>query len=114
MTAYLVVRVDVQDWDKYREYMRHTPRVIAQYGGRFIARGGELETLEGEVQSERVVLLEFPSRAAARDFYRSPEYQAAKQLRAGGGAAQFVLIDGYPEADWDAAVAASRSLSLPT
>jgi len=39
VAAYIVAHVDVEDWDAYREYMRHTPRVIQKFGGRFIARG---------------------------------------------------------------------------
>ena len=61
MSAYLLVRVKVTDWDKYKEYMKVTPGVIEQYGGRFIVRGGDVETLEGPPETYRVVVVEFPS-----------------------------------------------------
>jgi len=72
MTAYIVAHVDIQDWDAYREYMRHTPRIIEKFGGRFIARGGEPVTLEGPEETLRIVLI--PDRAVGGD--RAGERQA--------------------------------------
>ena len=66
MPAYLVARVNVRDWTKYKEYMRHTPRVIAQHGGKFIVRGGSKITLEGPEDDLRLVVIEFPSVAQAQ------------------------------------------------
>ena len=60
MTAYLVIRVAVTDWDRYREYMALTPAALAKYQGRFIARGGESVTLEGPEETRRLALVEFP------------------------------------------------------
>lgn len=79
---------------RYSEYMKLTPGVIAKFGGRFIARGGESVTLEGPEEANRVVLIEFPTLAAAKDFYRSEEYRETKVLREGAATAQFLAIDG--------------------
>ena len=57
MAAYSIARVDVRDWDANREYIRHTPRVIQKFGGRFIARGGEAVKLEGPEETPRLVLI---------------------------------------------------------
>lgn len=113
MPAYIVARVAITDLEAYREYMRHTPRVIQEFGGRFIARGGEMLTLEGPQESLRLVLIEFPSLDQAKAFYSSPEYKRTKRLREGGGTAQFVAIDGYPIEDWRKAASESAKLSLP-
>lgn len=110
MTAYIVAHVDVQDWKKYREYMKHTPRCIARFGGRFVARGGETVTLEGPPEALRIVLIEFPSIEQAKAFYHSDEYVRTKTLREGGGSARFVAISGYDEAAWNADLAASRAM----
>lgn len=112
MSAYLVARVDVRDWDRYKEYMKHTPRVIAQHGGRFIARGGEKITLEGPEDALRLVLIEFPSMERAKAFYDSPEYKAIMKLREGSGSAHFVVIDGYLTDDWNSAVRESSQYSV--
>lgn len=113
MAAYIVVRVDVRDWEAYREYMRHTPRVIRKFGGRFIARGGETVTLEGPEETLRVVLIEFPSLDQAKAFYNSPEYARTKRLREGGGEAQFVALEGYTAEEWERAARESAELELP-
>jgi uncharacterized protein (DUF1330 family) len=94
MPAYLIARVEVTDWDRYHEYTKATPEAIARYGGRFIVRGGEIVTLEGEPESRRLVIIEFPSLARAREFYHSPEYTKVKQLRAGAAIGQFLAVDG--------------------
>jgi len=108
MPAYIVYRATITDWDRYREYMKHTPRIIAQYGGRFIVRGGEQVTLEGPPNDERVVVLEFPSLEQAKLFYDSPEYTKARAIRAGAGDARMIAAEAYPDADWLKVLAASQ------
>ena len=94
MTAFILARVKITDWDRYKEYVQETPGVVEKYGGRFIARGGKVETLEGTEEKGRVVLIEFPSFEMAKEFYCSPEYQEAKKLRSGAASGQFLVIDG--------------------
>ena len=112
MSAYVVGLVEVSNWDGYREYMRHTPRLIQQFGGRFIARGGETITLEGPADMPRIVLIEFPSLEQARTFYHSPEYTRARRLREGAGIVKLVAIDGYPTEQWEAAAKESARFTL--
>ena len=113
MPAYLIARVDITDWERYREYMRHTPRVIQSFGGHFIARGGETITLEGPVEEDRVVVIEFPTFQQAKAFYESPEYKRIKKLRDGAGAAQFVVVDGHSVDEWNRVAAESAKLPPP-
>lgn len=113
MSAYLIARVDVTDWDRYREYMRHTPRVIERFGGRFIARGGETITVEGPPETQRVVVIEFASFQQAKAFYDSPEYKRIKEFRNGAGSAQFVIVDGYSIDEWKKVAAESARIPSP-
>jgi len=92
--AYLLVQVDVSNAAQYQEYGKHAPAIVAKYGGRYLARAGRTVTLEGTPAKSRVVVIEFPSLARARAFYDSPEYVAARKLRAGAGDAQFVVVEG--------------------
>ena len=112
MSAYIVVRANMSNPIAYGQYMRHTPRLINRFGGRFIVRGGELEMLEGEEETVRLAVIEFPSMDHAKRFYRSEEYQAVKCLREGAGEVQLYAIDGYAKEEWDSALKASKSLSL--
>ena len=90
--GYVVVHLEVTDPQKFEEYRKHVPATIAQYGGQYLVRGGEMETVEGEPLPSRTVILEFPDVERAKTWYHSPEYQAIIGLRlaASKGQAQFV------------------------
>ncbi len=96
MPAYLVAEVQVHDAAAYSRYSALTPAIIGRFGGRFLARGGLTEVVEGTTNKTRVVIVEFPSMDVARNFYDSPEYQQARELRLGVSEAQFILVDGVP------------------
>lgn len=93
--GYMVARVKVLDPQKYGEYGKVSPGIVAQYGGRYLARGGRTVTLEGPEVTDRVVIVEFPSFEQAERFYRSPEYTDARKIRAGATEASFVLLEEY-------------------
>jgi uncharacterized protein (DUF1330 family) len=94
MPAYVIAETDVHDEARYERYKAAAPETIAAYGGRYVARGGELAVLEGEWQPPRVVLLEFDDLAAANRWYASPEYQEAKRLREGAATMNLVAVEG--------------------
>lgn len=91
--AYLLVQADITHPERYADYAKVSPGIIQQYGGRYLARGGRVETLEGPPARSRVVVIEFPSVDAAKAFYNSPEYTAARKLREGAADAQFVVVE---------------------
>jgi uncharacterized protein (DUF1330 family) len=93
MTAYVIANVTVKDPEGYRAYTALTPKTIADHGGRFIARAGEVEVLEGEWSPSRLVIVEFPSIEAARAWYTSAEYEEAKEIRLATADSQLVLTD---------------------
>ncbi|HMF95070.1 MAG TPA: DUF1330 domain-containing protein [Vicinamibacterales bacterium] len=92
--AYILVQVEVTNPQQYGEYTKLSPAIIEKFGGRFLARGGRTATLEGPPAKSRVVVIEFPSFERAQEFYNSPEYVAARKVRAGAATAQFVLVEG--------------------
>jgi uncharacterized protein (DUF1330 family) len=94
MPAYLVVDITVKDAATYEEYKRLAPPSIKQYGGRYIARGGETDVLEGDWRPTRLVILEFPSVEQARAWWASPEYAEAKAMRQRSAATDMVLLAG--------------------
>ncbi len=94
MAAYLIARVKVTDPEQYEKYKALTPAAVAAHGGKFIARGGETVTLDGEEEERRVVVIEFPSFVVANNFYDSPEYKIARAERENAADGQFVIVDG--------------------
>ena len=94
MAAYVVAQIEVNDWDKFQKYLNENPRVIAQYSGRYIARGGETAIFEGPERINRVVLIEFPSLEKAKEWYYSKEYQQIKTLRTEAASGSIIAIEG--------------------
>jgi uncharacterized protein (DUF1330 family) len=94
MPAYVIAHIDVTDPVRYAEYIKMSPVSIQKFGGRFIARGGKAESLEGSWQPKRLVLLEFPSLEAAKQWYASDDYAPAKALRQATSTGDLVVIDG--------------------
>lgn len=94
MAAYLIARIDVTDAERYEDYKELAPAAIEAHGGTYLVRGGAHETVEGEPEDRRIVVLEFEDAAAARAFYHSPEYTAARSVREGAATGQFVIVEG--------------------
>lgn len=94
MAAYVIGEIEVTDPQVYEEYRRQVPAVVAQYGGRFIVRGGAVEPLEGGWSPKRLVALEFPSMEQARKWYHSPEYTPLIALRQKASRGRLVLVEG--------------------
>ena len=94
MKAYVVVQERVNDQAMFDAYRKEVPATIAAHGGRFLSRGGGLSVVEGEWPLPRLVIIEFPSRAAAEAWYRSPEYQKILPLRLKSATGNFVIADG--------------------
>jgi len=94
VAAYLIAEVEITDPKAYEEYRKIVPATIAQYGGRYLVRGGALETKEGGWTPSRVVVLEFASMDQARKWYHSPEYAPALAIRTRAGKSKVILVEG--------------------
>ena len=94
MAAYVIGEVDVMDPAAYEDYRKQVGAVVTQYGGRFIARGGKVEALEGGWSPKRLVLLEFASMEQALKWYRSPDYAPLIKLRQKASRGKLVALEG--------------------
>jgi len=94
MSAYVILDIEVTDPAGYEDYKRLAPPAVAAYGGRYLARGGKCETLEGKWPASRVVILEFESVARARAWLDSPEYAPARALRHRYAHSKAVVVEG--------------------
>jgi uncharacterized protein (DUF1330 family) len=94
MPAYVIVETDIHDPDQYERYKAAAPGSVAEGGGRFVARGGDLVVLEGDWNPSRMVILEFPDLEAAKRWYESPGYQEVKALREGAANLRIVAVEG--------------------
>lgn len=94
MAGYVIALVDVTDPEGYAVYRDMVPSTIEQYGGKYLARGGRYETLEGQQACSRLALIEFESYERALQWWGSPEYEAAKPHRRKSSTASIVLVEG--------------------
>lgn len=92
--GYVVVHLEITDLEKFEEYRGKVPGTIAQYDGRYLVRGGEMEALEGEPLPARTVVLEFPSVDRAKSWYHSSEYQAIIGLRLAASSGHAQIVEG--------------------
>ncbi len=94
MAAYVIVEVEVTNAEEYEDYKKLATPTVAQYGGKYIARGGKSETLEGDWHPGRLVILEFPNAERAKAWVNSPEYRPARELRHRYAKSKMVVIEG--------------------
>ena len=94
MPAYFVAELDVTNPAGYEPYRAAVPATIAQYGGRYLTRGGAAELLEGGPEPKRVVILEFADVAAVKRWYDSPEYQKILPTRLANSTGRAFIVEG--------------------
>lgn len=94
MPAYLIADIDVTDPAAYDEYKRRVPATVAEFGGRFIVRGGASETLEGDWRPTRVVVLEFPDMTRLKAWYNSSGYAPLITLRQAATEGDLIAVEG--------------------
>ena len=94
MATYLIVESEVTDPEGFEEYRKLAPATVAEFGGKYLARGGAVETLEGEWAPPRLTVLEFPSVEQMKKWYDSPGYKAAREVRKGKATFQMVTLEG--------------------
>jgi uncharacterized protein (DUF1330 family) len=92
MSAFVLVEVDIHNMEVYEEYKKLTPSSIESFGGKFVIRGLPVEALEGEWKHDRLVLLEFPNKEKALEWYNSENYQKAKKIREKASSANFFIV----------------------
>jgi uncharacterized protein (DUF1330 family) len=94
MSAYVIVDIKVTEPVVYEEYKKLAAATVTAYGGKYLARGGQTETLEGQWVPNRLVILQFGSIAGAKEWLVSPEYSEARQLRHRSAISNMVIVEG--------------------
>lgn len=95
MPAYVIVEVEIHDAVSYETYKKLTPDIIARFGGKFIVRSTSAESLEGDWQPQRLVVLQFENVSKAKEWWASQEYSEAKTIRQAAASTKMLIVDGY-------------------
>ena len=94
MVGYIVADIEITDSNEYQKYTQQTAATLEPYGGKFLARGGQPETLEGDWKTKRIVIIEFPSVEQAKTWYDSPEYSAIIGIRQRSAVSNILIVRG--------------------
>lgn len=94
MPAYLIVNIEITDPDKYAEYIKVCPATVSKFGGKYIARGGKAEKMEGNYEPKRMVLLQFDTMEQAKAWWASEEYRIPKSIRHASSKTDMILFEG--------------------
>jgi uncharacterized protein (DUF1330 family) len=94
MAAYLISDITVRDRAAFEVYRTRAANAIAIYGGRYLARLGEVQVLEGSWNANMIVIVEFPNLEQARAWYRSPECAFALEMHDKALSRNRILMDG--------------------
>ena len=94
MPAYFIVELEYTNPEGGRAYREAVPATLAQYGGRFLVRGGATELVEGGPEPKRIVILEFADAAAIKRWYNSPEYQKILPGRLNNSTGRAFIVEG--------------------
>jgi uncharacterized protein (DUF1330 family) len=94
MPAYVIANIHVKDPEGYQEYVKLSGPALAAHGGRFVVRGGDTIALEGDWNTGRLIVLEFPDSSKAREWWNSPDYVRARKIREKTAVTDMVVVEG--------------------
>jgi uncharacterized protein (DUF1330 family) len=95
MSVYLIIDITIIDQDLFGEFVARVPEVLEKYGGRYLARSGEISVMVGDWQPERIVLIRFETIDQVQEFFASPEYLALVPLREKSATSRAIIVEGY-------------------
>jgi uncharacterized protein (DUF1330 family) len=94
MSAYVISEVDVRDASGFEAYRTIAAKAIAQYGGRYLVRGGAASVVEGGPPPKTIIVVEFPTMERLREWYASPEYAQALKVRQTALDRRLIFVEG--------------------
>ena len=95
MAGYVIAEVEVTDPVLFEQYRAGVPATVAAHGGRYIVRGGAVTRVEGDWNPKRLIILEFPSVAAAKAWHDSPAYAPLLAMRERSAKSRVIIVEGY-------------------
>lgn len=94
MSAYVIVDIEIVDPSGFEEYRKRVVPMVEKWGGNYVAAGGNLETLEGDWNPKRIVMIQFPSMSRAKEWLNCEEYREVGKIRHRTARTNMVLVEG--------------------
>ena len=94
MAAYLIAQISIHDLDTFKKYQAEVPATIERHGGKYLVRGGDVTTKEGDWTPDRIVVLKFPDMATLKKWYDSEDYQEIIKYRTDAADGDMIFVEG--------------------
>jgi len=94
MTVYMIAEIVVHDEQMYNEYVNTVHNIVLMYGGRYLVRGGNITTLGGDWNPERVLIIKFDNMIAVQNCFSSEEYRKVSHLRENSTTSRSIIVEG--------------------
>ena len=92
---YLLVDVDIHNIDEYKKYLNKVKPMVEKFGGKYLIKGGKIDAKETDLwKPTRIVLVQFPNKISALNWYNSEEYRPLKNLRLNNANSNILFIEG--------------------
>ena len=91
---YSVLAVTPTNEDWIPDYIAPANKLVAEYGGKYLARTSTHEQIEGAPQTAALrIIIEWPSKQAALNFMNDPEYAPHLKARTDGSHSFHFLVE---------------------
>ena len=94
MSAYVIVDLEILDPASFGDYKQRVVSIVEEYDGKYIVAGGRVETLEGDWNPKRIVVIKFPSTQRAKEWFNCEEYRELSKIRHRTARTRMILVDG--------------------
>ena len=94
MNAYLIFDIEIHDLITFQAYAAEIPSFVKKHSGRYVVLGGEAESIEGNWEPNRLVIIEFPSKENAQEFLKDSDAQPVFAIRHKSATSKLILVDG--------------------
>ncbi len=94
MPTYVIAEVEIRDASLYGQFLEQVTATVDSHGGRFVARGGEIEVKEGDWTPKRIAIMEFDNKERVNAWLGSPEYTALEEMRTKSSNLKMVVVEG--------------------
>ncbi len=94
MAAYFIAQLEVNDPAGFEEYRTLVAPLVDKYQGKYVVRGGAIETIEGDWSPKRMVIIEFENVDKAKAWHDSDEYRPVMEMRHRSAVTNAIIVQG--------------------
>ncbi len=91
--AYIIIDVEIKDPAAFADYVTGHKASVEQYGGKFLVASDTFEIIEGNWMPNRLIIQQWPTVEAFKQWYHSEAYRPWRMLRHRVAITQVLLVE---------------------